>query len=154
MAIRVAFNATPLLSPLTGIGNYIVELGAALAATGDVDAYSFYRYRWRHESPQRPADSGGSLSPLVERIKPWLPLKGLLRHAVREFGFARGLRKHAIEVYHEQNYIPLGYGAPVVITIHDLSWIRYPETHPVDRVRWLERGLPRAIEREIGRASC
>ena len=29
MAIRVAFNATPLLSPLTGIGNYIVELGAA-----------------------------------------------------------------------------------------------------------------------------
>ena len=147
MAIRVAFNATPLLSPLTGIGNYIVELGAALAATGDVDAYSFYRYRWRHESPQRPADSGGSLPPLVERIKPWLPLKGLLRHAVREFGFARGLRKHAIEVYHEQNYIPLGYGAPVVITIHDLSWIRYPETHPVDRVRWLERGLPRAIER-------
>ena len=29
--MRVAFNATPLLSPLTGIGNYIVELGRALA---------------------------------------------------------------------------------------------------------------------------
>jgi hypothetical protein len=37
MIMRVAFNATPLLSPLTGIGKYIVELSAALTATGDVD---------------------------------------------------------------------------------------------------------------------
>ncbi len=32
MTLRVAFNATPLLSPLTGIGQYIVELSAALTA--------------------------------------------------------------------------------------------------------------------------
>ena len=38
MALRVGFNATPLLSPLTGIGQYIVNLGRSLAATGDVDA--------------------------------------------------------------------------------------------------------------------
>ena len=54
MALRVGFNATPLLSPLTGIGQYIVNLGQALVATGEVDAYSFYGYRWRHESPASP----------------------------------------------------------------------------------------------------
>src|SRR4029450_6918112 len=32
-------------------------------------------------------------------------------------------------------------------TIHDLSWLHYPETHPADRVRWLARGLPKALER-------
>ena len=30
--IRLAFNATPVLSSLTGIGNYIIHLGRALAA--------------------------------------------------------------------------------------------------------------------------
>jgi hypothetical protein len=59
MTIRVAFNATPLLSPLTGIGQYIVELGAALTAAEDVDPYSFYWYRWRHESPRPPAELSG-----------------------------------------------------------------------------------------------
>jgi glycosyltransferase involved in cell wall biosynthesis len=41
--------------------------------------------------------------------------------------------------------VPLGYDVPVVITVHDLSWLHYPETHPKDRVRWLARGLPRAL---------
>jgi alpha-1,3-rhamnosyl/mannosyltransferase len=35
----------------------------------------------------------------------------------------------------------------VVITIHDLSWIRYPAAHPIDRVRWLDKGLPKALDR-------
>lgn len=147
MTIRVAFNATPLLSPLTGIGHYIVELSAALAATGDVDPYSFYRYRWRHESPHPPANLNGITSTMVQRVKPWLPFRGTLRVAAQQMGFSGGLHRNAIDLYHEQNYVPLRYDVPVVITIHDLSWFHYPDTHPADRVRWLERGMPRALER-------
>ena len=147
MSMRVAFNATPLLSPLTGIGNYIVELGTALARLNEVDAYSFYRYRWRHESPTVPAANGRIGSGFVEKMKPLVPFRGGLRHAAKFLGFRRGLRRFRIDLYHEQNYIPLSFDAPVVITIHDLSWIRYPASHPADRVRWLEKGLPRAVDR-------
>jgi len=147
MPLRVAFNATPLLSPLTGIGNYIVELGRALAAEGSVDAYSFYRYRWRHERPQPPRHLGDGRSTLLQRLKPWVPFRGAVRHAFRRIGFSRGLRAYRVQLYHEQNYVPLAYDVPVVVTVHDLSWLRYPETHPIDRVRWLERGLPAALER-------
>ena len=151
MTMRVAFNATPLLSPLTGIGNYIVELGAALAEIPEIDAYSFYRYRWRHERPTVPQSGPASLNPSTfQRIKPWLPFRGTLRQAARHLGFARGLRKFRVDLYHEQNYVPLSYDVPVVITIHDLSWLHYPGAHPADRVRWLERGLPKAIERAGG----
>ena len=148
MPIRLAFNATPLLSPITGIGNYIVELGAALAEIEDIDAYSFYRFRWRHESPSialagAPAARWSNIAPL----RRWVPFRGALRHAARHLGFAGGLRRFKIDLYHEQNYVPLSYDIPVVITIHDLSWIRYPEAHPADRVRWLERGLPAAVDR-------
>ena len=147
MALRVGFNATPLLSPLTGIGNYIVHLGAALAASGDVDAYSFYGYRWRHEPPCVPASGprGRHAQRMRDLIKPLVPFKRELRQAHQQLLFARGLRRHAIALYHEPNYIPIRYDVPVVTTIHDLSWLRYPETHPADRIRWLERAMPRAL---------
>jgi glycosyltransferase involved in cell wall biosynthesis len=147
MALRVGFNATPLLSPLTGIGNYIVHLGAALAASGEVDAYSFYGYRWRHEPPLVPASGprGRKGQRMRDLIKPLVPFKRELRQAQQQMLFARGLRRHAIALYHEPNYIPIRYDVPVVTTIHDLSWLRYPETHPADRIRWLERALPRAL---------
>jgi alpha-1,3-rhamnosyl/mannosyltransferase len=145
MSLRVAFNATPLLSPLGGIGKYIIELGRALEAEGSVDAYSFYRYRWRHERPQPPRSIGEARSRLLQRLKPWVPFRA--RPAFRRIGFSRGLRAYGVQLYHEQNYVPLAYDVPVVVTVHDLSWIRYPETHPIDRVRWLNRALPTALAR-------
>ena len=148
MSIRVAFNATPLLSTVTGIGNYIAELGAALAELPDVDPYAFYRYRWRHEHPTVPAASASRLGKsIIECLKPLIPFRGTLRNASKHLGFREGLRRFGIDLYHEQNYIPLCYDVPVVITVHDLSWIRYPESHPIDRVRWLERGLRNALDR-------
>ena len=148
MALRVGFNATPLLAPLTGIGNYIVELGAALAAGGAVDLWSFYGHRWRHEAPAvHAATRGGPAARrLRDLVKPLVPFKRGLRHAQQQLTFGRGLRRHAIDVYHEPNYIPLRYDVPVVVTLHDLSWLRYPETHPRDRVRWIERGMPGVVE--------
>jgi glycosyltransferase involved in cell wall biosynthesis len=149
MALRVGFNATPLLSPLTGIGQYIVNLGRALAGTGEVDAYSFYGYRWRHEAPAPPAGPLGSDGARRVRraIKPFIPFKRELRQAQQRFQFARGSRRLGLDIYHEPNYVPIGYEVPVVITVHDLSWLRYPKTHPADRIRWLDRSMPSAVAR-------
>ncbi len=77
MPLRVAINATPLLSPLTGIGNYIVHLGAELAANQALDVHSFYGYRWRNEPPLPPTK--GLLRPVVrslrDAMKPFVPFK-------------------------------------------------------------------------------
>lgn len=149
MALHVGFNATPLLSPLTGIGNYIVHLGAALAASGEVDPYSFYGYGWRHEAPMPPRHVSRDRSALRMRegVRRLVPFTRELRRVAQQALFARGLRRNAIAVYHEPNYIPIRYDVPVVITVHDLSWLHHPETHPSDRIRWLERALPIALAR-------
>jgi alpha-1,3-rhamnosyl/mannosyltransferase len=51
-------------------------------------------------------------------------------------------------LYHEPNILALRFDGPTVITVHDLSWIRHPEAHPVERVRamnrYFESGLRRA----------
>lgn len=151
MALRVGINATPLLAPLTGIGNYVVRLGAALAALGGADLHSFYGWRWRHEVPTAPdrdaaaARVDAATPRLRTRIGPFVPWLREVRQVQQRLGFARGLRRHAIAIYHEPNYVPICYDVPVVVTIHDLSWLRYPETHPRDRIRWLQRGVPRAV---------
>lgn len=149
MTLRVAFNATPLLAPLTGIGHYTIQLGAALAETGEVDPFSFYGFRWRHEVPTAASNARvpRSAPRLRDAIKPFVPFKRELRLLQQRTAFARGLRRHAIALYHEPNYVPIAYGVPVVITVHDLSWIRYPEMHPKDRIRWLTQRMPLALER-------
>src|SRR4051794_19328265 len=74
MPLRIAINATPLLSPLTGIGNYIAHLSAALAHCGNVDLHAFYRYHWRHEAPNPPGSGEGTPgSRWLERLKPVIP---------------------------------------------------------------------------------
>lgn len=46
---------------------------------------------------------------------------------------------------HGPNYIQPDHGGDSVITIHDLSHLRHPETHPRERVDWLNRHLPKAM---------
>jgi len=150
MKLRVGINATPLLSPLTGIGNYITHLAAALDAGGEVDLYAFYGRTWKHSRPA-PLVEDLAFNPNASRardvLKRFAPWVRDMRHAQQQLLFGHGARRNAIELYHEPNYVPFRADVPVVITVHDLSWLRYPGTHPPDRVRWLRREMPRAIER-------
>jgi glycosyltransferase involved in cell wall biosynthesis len=145
--IRLAFNALPVLSPLTGVGNYAVHLGSALEATGEVDVHAFYGSYWRHAAPAPPRGlaQAAMTRTILPLVKPFVPFRRELRYAQRQWRFRRGARRAAIDVYHEPNYVPFRIDAPTVISVHDISWVRYPDTHPRDRVRWLERGMPGAI---------
>jgi glycosyltransferase involved in cell wall biosynthesis len=70
-----------------------------------------------------------------------------LFRAVEQIGFSVGTWSLRPEIYHEPAFLPLRFHGPTVITAHDLSWIRYPETHPSERVRIMNRLFPRSLER-------
>lgn len=55
------------------------------------------------------------------------------------------LRCNARVVYHEPNMIATSYPAPTVVTFNDLSWHSHPDMHPAERIRWIERNLPRTL---------
>ena len=44
-------------------------------------------------------------------------------------------------VYHEPNFIAFPYDGPSVVTVHDLSFLRRPQTHPSDRVRFMNENI-------------
>ncbi len=47
---------------------------------------------------------------------------------------------------HTPNYVLMPFAGPCATTVHDLSWLNFPETHPPERVRFLDRHLPRTLE--------
>lgn len=142
--MRIAFNATSLLSPLTGIGQYSRHLALGLADRQDIDAEFFYGAFWSKEVRCEP--------PPIAATLPWVrnhvPFAYALRRIVQNHQFVQRTQRQRFDVYHEPGTLPLPFDGPTVLTVHDLSWIRYPQTHPPKRVqamnKYFEPGLRRA----------
>ena len=142
--MKVAFNASQLLSPLTGIGQYTLNLGTALGTLSEVDLEFFYANAWSRDLKATPSRRMEFLKPLVKR---WLPFQYELSRAVQQRYFTLGIKRFRPELYHEPSFLPFRFEGRTVITVHDLSWVRFPDTHPVARVRIINKLLPLAIER-------
>jgi glycosyltransferase involved in cell wall biosynthesis len=69
--------------------------------------------------------------------------------AVRGLAFQHICRRRNYDLYHEPNFIPLRSDRPTVITIHDLSVLRYPEWHPAERVAHFERHFLRGLRQGV-----
>lgn len=142
--IRLAINASSLLVPHTGIAAYTRNLALALKASGEVDPMFFYRFGWSNEIRQAALPGAAGLRATILK---WIPRPYWLgRLGVQQRAFSKGTRAHAFDLYHEPGFLPLRFDGPTVITIHDLSPLRFPETHPADRVRNIEKYLPKAVE--------
>ena len=144
MVMRIAFNATALLSPLTGIGQYSRQLADGLVSRGDIEAGFFYGAAWSDRVRTEPFAG-------ARHVLPWLrshlPFAYALRRLLQGGQFSRHATSARFDLYHEPNILPLPFDGPTVITVHDLSWIRYPEAHPVERVRALNRYFPAGLDR-------
>ncbi|MFZ2266576.1 MAG: glycosyltransferase family 1 protein [Azonexus sp.] len=133
--IRLAFNATALLSPLTGIGQYSYHLAHEILVRQDIDAEFFYGAFWDRQLRASPS----TLASALPWLRRHLPYSYELRRWLQSFRFDRHAKRYRFDVYHEPNILRLPFDGPSVVTVHDLSWIRYPEAHPAERVRAMNR---------------
>jgi glycosyltransferase involved in cell wall biosynthesis len=146
--MRVAYNARALSGPLTGVGQYTYQLALRLAAMQGLDLFLFYGSRFERKVEAVSGRAGLNRMKVRQLGRRFVPFAYDVVRAWRQLAFARGLRSERIELYHEPNTLALDVDAPLVLTVHDLSWIRHPETHPAERVRamnkYFEPGLRRA----------
>lgn len=157
----VILGSVALLGKLTGIGHYTRqlimairqnELVADLKMWGDV---GFLRSgvldRLEHEfdSPNRSENPKASLKTTFRQSASRSYLATLLYSAVTERVAAHRLAPLAKDhVYHSPNYILPRFEGPKVITIHDLSVIRFPQFHRKQMVKICEQGIRRAIDEQ------
>lgn len=143
-SLRLGVNAVALLSPLTGIGQYTYHLVSELQGLLTRAPYLFYATRWQQELRDAPVPNADILKKTFKFI---VPQSYKVSRLLQQAFFSSGIRRHRIDLYHEPNFLSFRYRGPTVVTVHDLSWIRYPQTHPPQRVRLLNELLPKTLAR-------
>ena len=141
--MRIGIDYTSALNQRAGIGRFTRELVAALLAGDDGDDYVLLRPR-RPRSDVPPAlrqratvrslpltDWG--MTVLWQRLRLPLPMDWLTG---------------PLDVFHAPDFLlPPLRRTPAVLTVHDLTFLRYPEHAPPGLASFLSAALPRSLER-------
>ena len=144
--MRVILNVDAISPPLTGIGRYALALAQRLPSHPDVEECRYFAgYRWVAEPSA--ALRSNRASAAVRRHVPFKSLALEAYFTLRQAVFARRARRMQGYVLHSPNYLLLEYDGPSVTTVHDLSWVHYPQFHPPERIRVMQRHMPRSLER-------
>ena len=146
--MKVIFNVDAITAPLTGIGRYALELARGLArhqAIEDLRLYSAYQWV---EDPAHALSANRTIAAVRRHV----PFKSVALEAytqLRSAMFRLHTRGLGDWLLHTPNYVLMPFDGPTLTTVHDLSWMNYPETHPVERVRFMDRHLPPSLERAV-----
>lgn len=120
--MRIAFEATALLDPLTGVGVFVDQLLRRLAARDDLDltAFGFTRiYR----------DELASIVPAGVRV-PGRPIPARTTRVAWLFSNRPSIERWTgpVDVVHGPNFVvPPTREAAQLMTVHDLTSVRFPE---------------------------
>ncbi len=157
---HIGIEMRVMAGPMTGIGNYSFNIMKALLRSDTSLRFSgFDLTSWQsldHQALDHLAASkelarenksaSGSLAGLKK-----LAVQGLrqsrLAPALYRAQFARTVTRQSFDLFHAFNFLP--FSDPGVVTlpvVYDLSFMRYPRSHPAERLRRLEQ-LPRALEK-------
>jgi len=144
--MRVIFNVDAITAPLTGIGRYALELARGLAHHEEIEELRLYSaYRWV-DDPAHALAANRTIA-AIRRNVPFKTQALELYTQLRGALFRLHTRKMRGWLLHTPNYVLMPFDGPALTTVHDLSWLSFPEAHPVERVRFLDRHLPDSLER-------
>lgn len=142
--MRVGLDATPLLGRPTGVGRYVSGLLGGLCALTDPPdlVLTAFTLRGASELPGRAAQAGAGAVRVSRRRVPARALQAAWRRAdVPPVELLTG----RIEVFHGTNFVlPPRWRAGGVVTVHDLSYERFPDLVAAASRRYREL-VPRAL---------
>jgi glycosyltransferase involved in cell wall biosynthesis len=162
--LKIGLEARILSGPMTGVGNYSFRLLQALAENHPELTYVGFGLRsWNEldagilkniENEQEERGVATKKESGLKRSIRFLKTKGrsrLLRLGITQSlyraSFSWTVKHQSLDMFHAFNYLPVA--DPGVLTlpvVYDLSFVRYPEFHPIDRLRILEK-LPQLLKR-------
>ncbi len=146
--MNILVNGTPLLAPMTGIGQYIRQLFFAMDELPEAQLHICSGLHCETGMQLPSTSAARAVQGAYGLARRLLPNPRALKSRVEAAAF----RYHASRlppdcIYHEPNFLPQPFDGPMVVTVLDLSCFDHPETHPTERVRIMERELPGALQR-------
>lgn len=131
--MKVILSVEALAPSLTGIGRYTWELASRLGSVPGVEQVRFYRSRRWVDDPV------SLLSLAAKDQKRRLKIPRWLRDWYWKLACSG-------QVFHAPNYFLPPFIENGVVTVHDLSVFKFPETHPVERVKQFEKSFRQTLD--------
>jgi glycosyltransferase involved in cell wall biosynthesis len=147
MSVRIGFDVTAALTQGGGIGRYTRELIHALLAA---DHENQYRLFAAHPPATLPVPNSIPIADNVRFRPAPLDERWLYRLWYRlRLPLPVQLVTGSIDLYHSPDFVlpPVAGHIPTILTVHDLSFVHYPETFPPPLVRYLNEVVPWSVGR-------
>lgn len=151
--MKVILGCDPLLMPLAGIGQYTQNLGLQLVSENRLCSLELFAHG-------RFFDSSLLTSSLISEPKNQLTLFGRIRSNMAKSLLAVNayesimpplnrwrLRNHSGAIFHSPNFIMPNFNGKSVVTIHDLSTLRFPDFHPKARVKFVNNTIKNSCQK-------
>ncbi len=164
--MKLIINSTALIPPVSGIGRYTQNLLKCLLNPlqfdkGEIEKIqactplSFYEREDLQQlinlldNEQSQDKLGHSLVKLkkIKNIVKRMPGGNTLKRALQQHLIRKKLAPCTQSIYWEPNYILEKFNGVSIPTVYDLSHIRYPQFHPVERRRWLDNNLIKTLDK-------
>lgn len=148
--MRVVLNGLAALKPKTGVGHHVADLYAALCSHFPADQFTLYPGRTASQAVARFRKPSNAPSPNRPAGGVKRAVRSTLVAAAKAacgLHFAGYTRAFGFDLYHEPNFVPFRSHLPTVVTVHDLSVLKYPQWHPADRVKQHQRHFQRGLGR-------
>jgi glycosyltransferase involved in cell wall biosynthesis len=142
--MKVCLDIQASLGQRAGVGRYVRELLAHLGAEAGVDEIAAFYFDFK-----RTGLLGGVPAGVDLRACRWLPGR-VAQAAWKRVGFPPyDWFAGGADLYHFPNFIrpPLSRGRKSVVTIHDVSFLRMPETTEAKNLAWLSAEIHRTAKR-------
>jgi len=157
--MKLLVNSTPLIPPLSGIGRYTQQLMLHLFKDKSIDEiagfvpYAFYKQEKLKqiveslELGEKNSMTGASSKlARIKQVAKKIPAARYLKNKIQQTLVEQKFKQYRDYLYWESNYVLAPFDGTKVATVYDLSHLRYPDFHPADRLRWLDKHLHHTIE--------
>lgn len=142
MSAKIVINAIPLLSTLTGVGNYTYHLATEFRRLKPDFDYTYYYGYFSKRLKFYPRDS--RFLNFIKEITKKIPMISSYARSVNNKLSFWHLKRY--DVYFEPNFIPLDIKAKrKVTTVCDFSFYLHPEWHPKERVDYFSKNFFKRI---------
>lgn len=147
--MKVILNVDAITHPITGIGQYTLQLGqhlAKLAAEGkSIESIKYFSSdHWVNDIKHTAQDNQW-----LSRLRQWVPFKALAlnTYAKRRNKYFQSLTAELSDhVFHSPNFVLMPFAGRSVATFHDLSFVHYRSTQPKYRLQFLDREIPKTLQ--------
>ncbi|WP_341961897.1 glycosyltransferase family 1 protein [Pseudomonas sp. RC10] len=154
--MKLLINTESLAPPMTGIGIYTLNLLKQFIASGEFEAIKCFSGHYFSEAKTSLEKAETDVPPDMVSGSKNGPVMAALRNSILAYRAREAMRNTLLQmrsrqfsdfVYHEPNFILKRHKGPAISTIHDLSFISYPQHHPSKRVAWLNAKMPDTLAR-------